>query len=681
MKSPLSKFGLIAIAVLSFLVFSCNKNDDDGSMPTEDVEGGTTDDMPDDGQGGEALPNIVALAQSESSLSNLVAALSTADADLVETLSAEGTFTVFAPSNDAFDALLGELDGFSSLDDFDEDDEKALLAEILKYHVISGTATFSDGLSEGIVLTTLQTEELTVNVDASIFIEDKTDVAAEVTGADNEASNGVVHIIDKILLPDAVLEVIFPKPSIPELIQETEELSLLLEAVEKAGLTEDLSADGPFTVFAPSNEAIQELFDLLGEGFANFDDFDNAIEILILQDLLKYHIVASNTLSTDLAAGNVPTLLDGESLEIIASGDEFTIGDATDEDANLTSIDNEAANGVVHIVDKVLIPQFVLDFLDDNGGQATSKSISDLVTESEDFSLLKEALELTGLLDTLDGEGPFTVFAPSQEAFEQLFFIIGASNINSLNEFDTELEIGLLRTVLSYHVSPVELTSNSFSETDLGTLSSGDNLHLVNRDGEFVLVDAVGLDIDFELNDIPAGNGVIHIVDRVLVPQSVIELVLDESTIALMDFLDQLDREDVYALVCMLGNQYEEVLQSDFTFFLPTNQAFLNLFDSLDGINSIADFDTQEELELLATILSYHFVPDSTFTSDALVNCGTMETFQGETLEVRMGEDGAYILDKSGAPSKVTSVDNTVLNGVIHFIDKVLLPNEVLNQL
>ncbi len=679
MKSPLLKFLLVFITVFSLFFHSCSSDDNGGSqsddMQSEDT---TDDDMQSEDE--EQLPNIVELARSVESLSNLVAALSAADGDLVSALSGEGPFTVFAPTDEAFADLLDQLDDFVTLDDFDEAEETALLGEILKYHVVSGTAAFSDSLSDGTSLTTLQTEDVTISIDTSVFIQDKTEEAAEVTGADNEALNGVVHIIDKILLPDAVLEALFPQPSIPELLQETEELSLLLEAVEKAGLVEDLGADGPFTVFAPSNEAIQDLFDFLGEGFANFDDFDNAIEILVLQDLLKYHIVPNSILSSDLAAGSVATLLDGESIEVVASGDSFTIGDATDEDANLVTIDNEASNGVVHIIDKVLIPQFVLDFLGDNGGTVTEQSIADLVAGSDDFALLREALILTGLLDALDSEGPLTVFAPSQEAFEQLFFLIGATNTGSLEEFDTEFEINLLRTVLSYHVSPMELTSNDFSQTELMTLSDGDNMQLVERDGEFVLVDALGLDIDFELNDIPAGNGVIHVVDRVLVPQSVIDSVVDESTMALLDFLDELDRDDIYALVCMLGHELDGVLEGEFTFFLPTNDAFLALFDSLDGIDSLADFDTQEELELLAIILSYHFVQDSTLVSGSLTQGAMPTTLQGESVRVSIG-DSVYIIDKSGTPAKVTSADNMLLNGVVHFIDKVLLPEEALNLL
>ena len=683
-KSPLSKIAFLALTFLFLLVCSCS-NDDNGEVrPQSDTEKTTDNDMDsssDNRTGGEGeIPNIVELAQSQSELSNLVAALDLANAGLVESLSGEGPFTVFAPTNNAFEELLNNLDDFDDFDDFDEDDEKALLAEILKYHVIVGNAISSGGFSNGMTLTTLQEEDLMVTIDSAVLVADKTDTPATVTGPDNEASNGVVHLIDKILLPDAILELLFPKPSIPELIQETEELSLLLEAMEKTGLSDSLSEEGPFTIFAPSNDAIQGLFDLLGQGFADFDDFDETIEILILQNLLKYHVVAGKVLSTDLQAGNVPTLLDDEILEIVASGDTFTIGDATDEDANLTSTDNEASNGVVHIVDKVLIPQFVVDFLEDNQGQVL-KNISELVKASEEFSLLEEALRLTGLLDTLDGEGPFTVFAPSQEAFEQLFFIIGATNIENLEDFDTELEIDLLRTVLAYHVSPIELRAADFSETDLNTLSGEDNLHLVNREDEFVLVDAIGIDVGFQLSDIPAGNGVIHIVDRLLVPQSAFDLVMDESMMVLMSFLDQLDREDVYALLSLLGSQFEEVLQGEFTLFLPTNQAFLDLFNSLDGIESLQDFDTQEELELLATILAYHFVADATLMSDTLSDFGMVKTFQGESLEVRIGDNAVSILDKSETPSNVTSVDNMVLNGVIHFVDKVLLPNQVISQL
>ena len=674
MKSPLLKLGWMGILVLSLMLNGCNKNDDGGPS-------GDGDTVKNEGSTDGHMPDILALAQAESTLTSLIAALTAAEADLVQTLSGEGPFTVFAPSNEAFSTFFRELEGYASLNDFDEASEKALLAEILKYHVIGDAAVFAADLSDGDLLATFQGANLEVTIENDVLLTDATGVATELIGADNAASNGVVHIVDKVLVPQDILDVLFPKPNLPELIADSEALSLFLEAIEKTGLNDELAAEGPLTVFAPSNEAIEELFDFLGVGFATFDDFDNSLELRVLRDLLKYHLIEGRVLSSDLEPGNVPTLLDGETLQISTTGGAFTIVDSTGENANLTSVDNEASNGVVHIIDKVLIPQFVLDFIGDRTGQSESNTISDLVSGSEDFSLLKQALVITGLLDTLEEEGPFTVFAPSKEAFEQLLFFAGASQFESLDAFDTETEIELLRTVLAYHVSPEVLPSSAFMEGELETLSGTNQLQLLRSNGRFVLKDVTGLDAGFEISDIPASNGVIHVVDRVLLPAGALELAVDTSTQALMDLLGALDREDAYALLCMMGSRFEGVLEDEFTFFLPTNTAFIELFDTLDGIQSLADFDAREELEVLATILSYHFVPNTALLAAALSDAPTLHTFQGESLEVRIEGDRIFLMDPSGVPSEVTSADLDVLQGVIHLIDKVLVPEAILSQL
>ncbi|MCK0136877.1 fasciclin domain-containing protein, partial [Arenibacter sp. S6351L] len=152
-------------------------------------------------------PNIVELAMDTEFLSILVGALVQADAGLVDLLQTEGPFTVFAPTDTAFAALLDALgDDYNGLGDFDTPEEKALLAQILKYHVIAGTAAYSTDLSNGQMVETAQGESVTVNLTGGVFIQDKTDVDAAVAPADIAASNGVVHVIDKVLLPQEAID-------------------------------------------------------------------------------------------------------------------------------------------------------------------------------------------------------------------------------------------------------------------------------------------------------------------------------------------------------------------------------------------------------------------------------------------------------------------------------------------
>ena len=156
----------------------------------------------------EADQTISELAQATPDLSLLVDALVQADAGLVETLGGEGPFTVFAPTNEAFAALLDALgDSYNSLDDFDTAEEKELLAKVLTYHVVAGSAAYAADLSDGQSLTTVQGESLTVMLgESSVAIGDPTDTDANVVSADIAASNGVVHVIDKVLLPQEVID-------------------------------------------------------------------------------------------------------------------------------------------------------------------------------------------------------------------------------------------------------------------------------------------------------------------------------------------------------------------------------------------------------------------------------------------------------------------------------------------
>ncbi len=316
---------------------------------------------------GLGTPNIVELAQSIPDLSSLVAALIQADAGLVDVLSGDGPFTVFAPTNQAFIDLLNLLGpDYNSLADFDTADEKALLAKILTYHVVSGAAALSTDLTDGMTVTTVQGEDLKINLTSGVKIDDATDIDANVTTADAMASNGVVHIIDKVMLPQEAIDALgLNRPNIVELAQSVPDLSSLVAALIQAdaGLVGVLSGDGPFTVFAPTNQAFADLLNQLGPSYNSLADFDTAAEKALLAKILTYHVVSgAAALSTDLTNGMIVTTVQGEDLKVNLTGG-VKIDDATDIDANVTTADAMASNGVVHIIDKVMLPQEALDAL------------------------------------------------------------------------------------------------------------------------------------------------------------------------------------------------------------------------------------------------------------------------------------------------------------------------------
>ncbi|MBT8306261.1 MAG: fasciclin domain-containing protein, partial [Maribacter sp.] len=398
MKNVILLRRFLFLAVLSLFIVSCDKDENDELAKNDDQL------------------NIVQTAASEEVLSSLVAALAKADekegTDLITTLSGDGPFTVFAPTNEAFTALLGSLDGFDSLEDFDTDEEKDLLATILTYHVVAGTAAKSTDLSNGQKIETFQGEEVTINLEGGVFIQDATDSDASVVIADVMTSNGVVHVINKVLLPQAIIDALNSDDeeeedesgTLVDIVVGTESLSILEAAVLKAELAETLSSEGPFTVFAPSDDAFVALLNVLGDDYNSLDDFDTEEELMLLKDILLYHVLAAEVKASDLSEGSVPTALTDNSIHVIASEDTFVIGDASDVDANITGTDIIASNGVAHTIDKVLLPQSAIDFV----ASLTLKTIVEIAVATDDLSLLVGALQQAnaGLVETLGGDGP-----------------------------------------------------------------------------------------------------------------------------------------------------------------------------------------------------------------------------------------------------------------------------------
>merc|ERR1712087_357237 len=186
-------------------------------------------------------------------------------ANLVDTLKGTGPFTVFAPTDTAFTAALSAL-GITKQQLLD----KADLADILKYHVLSGK-TESSALSASQSVPTLQGASVTITKDGSVV----TYADATVTAADVAASNGVVHVIDKVVLP----------PNIVDMAQGTGSHTILVEALTKADLVDTLKGTGPFTVFAPTDDAFTAALSALG--ITKQQLLDKAD----LADILKYHVL------------------------------------------------------------------------------------------------------------------------------------------------------------------------------------------------------------------------------------------------------------------------------------------------------------------------------------------------------------------------------------------------------
>jgi transforming growth factor-beta-induced protein len=276
-----------------------------------------------------AKPSIVDIAVADARFSTLVAALQ--KADLVGALSGKGPFTVFAPTNDAFSALLAQL-GISAEELLNSPD----LKDILLYHVVAGKATAADVVKLSKV-TTLNGKDIAIEVkDSSVILNGKVKVII----TDIMASNGVIHVIDGVLLPPV------KQPSIVDIAVSDPRFSTLVAALQKANLVDALSAPGPFTVFAPTNDAFVALAHNLHVDVADLLELPN------LADILLYH-VASGAVNAEQAIklGTIPTL-QGSPVHVTTDGH----GNVHINHAKVIQANVMASNGIIHVINGVLLP-------------------------------------------------------------------------------------------------------------------------------------------------------------------------------------------------------------------------------------------------------------------------------------------------------------------------------------
>lgn len=273
---------------------------------------------------------IAEIAVADAQFSTLVAALT--KADLVSVLQGADTYTVFAPTNKAFNILLNDL-GVSSLDEL----SKEALTPILLNHVIAGEFKSTD-LSTGYISTASNSGPNSNNLNVFIKVEGGVVVNrnVSVTSTDIIASNGVIHVVNKVILPTDVVDIASNDDSFSSLVG-------ALGAAD-GDLVNVLKGDGPFTVFAPVNGAFEEISAVV-----------NGLSSAELSDVLQYHVVAgANVLSSDLTDGMVVNTLTG-SFTVNIAGSTVTLTDESGATVNVIATDVQGTNGVVHVIDKVLL--------------------------------------------------------------------------------------------------------------------------------------------------------------------------------------------------------------------------------------------------------------------------------------------------------------------------------------
>jgi len=445
----------LSVLTLSLGLAGCPVSNDDDSAGDDD------DSVSNDDDSVAATDSIYDIASTNDDFETLTAAVDAAG--LMATLDddAGGPYTVFAPTDAAFDALPAGLLG-KLLADTD------LLTDILTYHVVPGAVDSTTVVTLDSA-TTLQGEDVTIEVTGNVVTVN----GAAVTVVDIMATNGIVHVIDAVIVP--------PSITLPMDIVDTAigagGFTTLVAAVQAAGLEATLRSEGPFTVFAPTDAA----FEALPGGLVNklLADTD------LLTDILTYHVVSGAVDSTTVVTLDSATTVQGEDVTIEVTGNVVTINGAT-----VTVVDIEASNGIIHVIDAVIVPPSITLPMD----------IVDTAIDAG-FSSLAGAVTTAGLVDTLRGDGPFTVFAPTNEAFAAIQSTVDGLTVQQLTD------------ILLYHVVSGEVDAATVITLTSATTVQGDDIAIDATNG-VVLNGSVNV----TMTDVVASNGLIHVIDAVLLP-------------------------------------------------------------------------------------------------------------------------------------------------------------------
>lgn len=540
---------------------------------------------PEPGPTTNTIADIVTTNPDFSTLASAVSA-----AGLGTTLAGTGPFTVFAPTNAAFAALPeGTLEALLA--------DTEALTDVLLYHAIVGAEVKAETVVTLPRATAANEVDIKITVtNGEVFLND----TVKVTATDIEADNGIIHVIDAVLVPPPTLAGHLDSP----------DFTLLKTAVTAAELTATLDGEDQYTVFAPTNAAIQAI------GSAE------QLQALLgnkpkLTDLLLHHVVAGKKYASEVVAATSLEMANGLTLPIT------TEGGAKIGNAMIVTTDVYARNGVIHVIDAVLVPP---------------PTIAEVVATDANFSTLLAAVSAAELVETLNGPGPFTVFAPTNAAFAK----IAEADLNALLANEE-----MLTDVLLYHVLDGTNLASAVAAATHFTMKNG-ALAPVKVDGSASIAGSV-----ITTTDIRVRNGVIHVIDTVMMPPPTIaEIVADNP-----DFSTLLTAVGAAELATTLDEG------GPFTVFAPTNAAFAAVpSDALTAL--LADKDA------LTDVLLYH-VFGGVVPASVAVTLTTAEMANGDNVSISYNAE-TEVLTVGGAI--VTAADIWARNGVIHVIDTVLLP-------
>ena len=293
----------------------------------------------------------------------------------------------------------------------------------------------------------------------------------------------VIHVSSPVL-HGAHAAAVAVKPARPDIVDTAVaagSFQTLVAAVQAAGLVETLKGDGPFTVFAPTDAA----FAKLPEGLvADLLKPENRPK---LQSILTYHVVPGAVKAADVVKLSGATTVQGEKVEITVNDGQVKV-----DDANVVKTDIHTSNGVIHVIDSVILP--------------ADKDIVGTAVAAGSFNTLVAAVQAAGLVETLQGAGPFTVFAPTDEAFAKVPQDVVADLLKPENK-------DKLAAILTYHVVPGKVMASDVVKVKSATTVQGTDVD-VTVSGNGVMIDGANV----IAADIETTNGVIHVIDSVILP-------------------------------------------------------------------------------------------------------------------------------------------------------------------
>jgi transforming growth factor-beta-induced protein len=561
-----------------------------------------------------ARKNLVELVTGNDQFSTLASLLSAAD--LVSVVES-GEFTVLAPTNDAFAKLPQAVVDYLLAN-------KDALRDVLLYHVVAGSAKAEAVLASD-TLTAANGKALDVNLrDGKPFVNDSGIIATDIL-----ASNGVVHVIDTVLVPPGFEIPATPAlPNLVDLVVEGEQFSTLEALLIQADLV-DVVKSGEYTVLAPTDAAFAKLPKAVVDYLLSNKE--------ALRDVLLYHVVAGSAKAEAVLASESLTAANGDTLDVnLRDGKPFI------NDSALIATDVLASNGVVHVIDSVLVPPgFQLP-------APTLPNLVDLVVNGEQFTTLETLLGKAELVDAVKN-GEFTVFAPTDAAFAKL----PPAVVNYLLSNKAALQ-----QVLLYHVVPGTNAAEKVLQSPTLTSAAGPALNISLRQGKPFINDS-----QIVATDVFASNGVVHVIDTVLVPPG---FTLPQTKPNIVDAVKSNPNFSILGDLLARTGLTETIAQGKFTVFAPTNAAFHAFFRSR-GVKSLDQLDAKT-LKALTNILTYHAVPGR-LDAKALKSSRFLTTANGQKLKIARFGSHLFV---NGICLPLPGLD--LENGIVYPIEGVLLP-------